>query len=162
MELLQPGVNQTACLSNVDLTAVMGDTASSWSPQASLTSQRTLGIFPSGRKTNWTFCQDSTLIMQLKIDRAQGRRVTKPSSMLHGTILTALRICQSLLAILTGCLPRSLLFLHNTTLFKATCSDCRLLVSCLAYSPTLKMKVTCTSKMLLDFHWTNTVLYPRR
>jgi hypothetical protein len=38
--------------------------------------------------------------------------------------LATLRICQPLLTILMGCLPRSLIFLHCTTFFKATCSAC--------------------------------------
>jgi hypothetical protein len=124
--LLQSGVN----LLNIDLTAVTGATAYSWCPQSSLPSQRKPGTFPQ--------CEENQLDVLPKqhLDNAaeewlSTRQESNQSQLDAGwskphSRTEALRICQLLLAILMGCLPRSLLFLHNTTLFKATCSACYL------------------------------------
>jgi hypothetical protein len=44
---------------------------------------------------------------------------------------------------------------HVTSIFRvALLATCFMLVSCLAYSPNLKMVVTCSSEMYVDLQWT--------
>jgi hypothetical protein len=60
--LLQPRFHGTACLPNVDLAALTGDSVyiGVLSPRLSLTGRRKLDIFLGGRPTDVMFCRDST------------------------------------------------------------------------------------------------------
>jgi hypothetical protein len=99
--LLDPGINGTVSLPNVNLTTFAGYAVHSWSfqSQVSFTGRRKLAIFLGGRSTDLMLFLDSIWIMRLKVVLTKGRRATEVG--FSGVVATlfgesrARRICQS-------------------------------------------------------------------
>jgi hypothetical protein len=79
VELLDPGINGTASLPNVNFTTFAGYAVHAWSFQSwsSFIGRWKLEIFLSGRPTDLMLCLDSILLMRLKVVLTNGRRPTE-------------------------------------------------------------------------------------
>jgi hypothetical protein len=77
--LLDPGINGTDSLPNVNLTtfARYAVHTRSFSPRSSFTGQRKLAVFLGGRPTALMLCLDSIRLMRLKVVLTKGRRATE-------------------------------------------------------------------------------------
>jgi hypothetical protein len=77
--LLDPDINGTASLPNVNLIILAGMlyTPGDFSPRSSFTFRRKLAVFPGGRPTYMILCLKSLRLMLLKVVLTNGRRATE-------------------------------------------------------------------------------------